>query len=70
MKNEKGSISLFVLIAMIFFSIYTLAIYNSISNSQVVQLKANERIKEIYEKDINNVDAIYSNIISNMDSNL
>lgn len=65
MKNEKGSISLFVLIAMIFFSIYTLAIYNSISNSQVIQLKANERIKEIYEDDIDNVDAIYTNIISN-----
>lgn len=65
MKNQKGSISLFVLIAMIFFSIYVLAIYNSISNSQVVQLKANERIKEIYEKDIENVDEIYTNIITN-----
>lgn len=63
-SNQKGSISLFVLIAMIFFSIYTLAIYISISNSQVIQIKSDEQIKEIYEKDIENVEQIYLELIN------
>jgi len=62
-NSENGSVSLFVLIAMIFFSIYTIAIYISISNSQVIQIKSNEQIREIYEKDIENVEQIYLELV-------
>lgn len=63
LKNEKGSISLFVLIIMIFFVIYSMGIFNSITNYEISQVKASKRIKDIYEKDINNVDDIYLDLI-------
>jgi len=57
--NEKGSISLFVLITMLFFCLYSFIIYNSISETQISQVKTGQRIKEIYEKDLDNIDQIY-----------
>ena len=45
MKSERGAISLFVLIAMLFFTIYTMYIYVSATTSQSTQLRGFERIK-------------------------
>ena len=59
MKSERGAISLFVLIAMLFFTIYTMYIYVSATTSQSTQLRGFERIKSIYEEDINDIDEIY-----------
>lgn len=58
-SNQRGSISLFVLIIMLFFSLYSFVIYNSISEAEVTQIKTGQRIKEIYEEDIENIDQIY-----------
>ena len=56
-KNEKGSITLFVLVSMIFFCLILLGFYlDSISNNNA-QLKEIENIKEQYtsQEDINDI---------------
>lgn len=62
-KNEKGSLALFVTIAMLFFMAFLLALFLSTTNEQKTQLAVTARIKEIYEKDVNNIDEIYNTFI-------
>ena len=56
-KNEKGSITLFVLVSMIFFCLILLGFYLSSINSNNTQLKEIENIKEQYtsQEDINDI---------------
>lgn len=63
MKSQKGSISLFVLLSMLFFSIILVGIYVSNSNKVITQKETSDRIKEIYEKDVDNIDGIYESIL-------
>lgn len=63
MKSERGAISLFVLIAMLFFTIYTMYIYVSITSSETAQLRSFERIKAIYEEDVDSIEQVYQNHI-------
>ena len=63
MKSQKGSISLFVLLSMLFFSIILVGIYVSNSNKVITQKETSDRIKEIYEKDLDNIDGIYESIL-------
>ena len=62
-KNEKGSLALFVTIAMLFFMAFLLALFLSTTNEQKTQLAVTARIKEIYEKDVNNIEEIYNTFI-------
>lgn len=62
-KNEKGSLALFVTIAMLFFMAFLLALFFSTANEQKTQLAVTARIKEIYEKDVNNIDEIYDTFV-------
>lgn len=61
-KNERGSISLYVLIAMIFFLFFAITVYIGISNSRTTQIKAQERIKEIYGQHSEDPEGMYSEI--------
>ena len=56
-KNEKGSITLFVLVSMIFFCLILLGFYLSSININNTQLKEIENIKEQYtsQEDINDI---------------
>lgn len=62
-NNEKGSLTLFVTLAMLFFMIFLVALYVSTTNEQRAQLAITARIKEIYEKDLDNVEEIYNDFI-------
>ncbi len=62
-KNEKGSVAVIVLVTMVFFAIIMTSAYIAVSNARVSQLKETQRIKEIYEEDVNNVDNIYEAVI-------
>ena len=68
MKNrlvkEKGSASLFVLIAILFFIMFLISMYGYVTNSEATQLEQISKIKDIYEKDVNNVDEIYDKLIA------
>lgn len=61
-NSEKGSISVFVIIAFIFCMSILINVYWSSTNNQVTVLQAQQRIKEIYEEDVKNIQEIHDNI--------
>lgn len=61
-KSNRGSITLFVLIALLFFIGVLLSSYLSSINSRKAQDDATQRVKDIYEKDIGRMDEIYDEI--------
>ena len=63
LKNEKGAISLYVLLAMLLITITLVSIYVSLTNEHLTQLDVAEQIKLTYEKDMNNIDDVYNNLI-------
>lgn len=62
-KSEKGSLALFVTIAMLFFMAFLLALFLSTANEQKTQLAVTARIKETYEQDLDNVNEIYNSFV-------
>ena len=62
-KNERGSLTLFVAISMLFFMTFLLTLFISTTNQQKTQLEVTARIKEIYEQDVDNVDDVYNSFI-------
>ncbi len=55
-KNEKGSITLFVLISMLFFVIILVGLFTNISNKVAKQEREINRIQQSYrQEDINKI---------------
>ena len=67
-KSEKGSITLFVLIAVLFFSTVLLNSYTNKMNKSKEQNKDISRIQNIYD----NIDAniVYQDTIQNLEENI
>ena len=63
LKSEKGAISLYVLLAMLLITITLVSIYVSLTNEHLTQLDVAEQIKSTYEKDMNNIDEVYNDLI-------
>lgn len=61
--NEKGSVTLFILIAIIFFLIVSLNLYSSNKNKIIAQSEEIKAIQENYNKDLENIDEIYDNLV-------
>lgn len=61
-KQEKGAATLFVLIAMLFFSMYLIGMYLLTANLESSQIEETQVIKEIYEEGINNIDNVYNEL--------
>lgn len=62
LKSEKASISLYVLVSMLFFLIIILGLYFQVSSKTQIQNNQIEKIRKEYEKDIENMDTIYENL--------
>lgn len=60
--SEKGLISVYVFITMVFAIIVLASIYSVSSSLKESQLKYNGKIKQIYEKDVEDADKIYQNM--------
>lgn len=59
-KSQKGSVALFVLIALLFYMGFLLLLYaNNLNKIQSISEKI-EFIKSIYEKNVNNIDDVYN----------
>lgn len=65
-KSQKGSISLFVLISMIFFIIVILGIYAATSNRLQKQEKEIEQIQKSYEK--TDINTVYEKALTNYEN--
>lgn len=64
-KTEGGSITLFVLISMLFMTMFLMTIYTLSTNNEISQREATRKIKEIYEVGLNNIDEVYSKVKEN-----
>ena len=68
-RKENGSITLFVLIAMLFFLFVVFGMFMRSSNSNMAQTSEIDQIKEEYEESVNNIDQIYNEtLIANLSS--
>ena len=64
LKNEKGSITLFVLLAILFFLIVIFSVFMSSSNKNRIQMSEFDKIKQEYDKEVNRIDEIYDETAS------
>lgn len=64
-REEKGSITLFVLVAMLFFMLFLVGMYMLSARRETGTLSETARIKEIYEKDMNQIDDVYATLDEN-----
>ncbi len=69
LKEEKGSITLFVLVAMLFFVIFLVGMFMLSSNEESSQIAEAERIKKIYEEGTNNIDDVYTTLLKKYHNN-
>lgn len=69
-RKENGSITLFVLIAMLFFLFVVFAMFMRSSNSNMAQTSEIDQIKEEYEESVNNINQIYNETLIENLSNL
>ncbi len=61
---ETGSITLFVLVAILFFLIVSFSIFMTSSNQYLSQTTEIDKIKEEYEQSVNHIDQIYNETLS------
>lgn len=69
-NKEKGAITLFVLLAMLFFLIIIFSVFMASSNKQQSQISEVDKIKKEYEKSVDNIDQIYETTLINNLPNL
>ena len=60
LKEEKGSITLFVLVSMLFFVLFLAGMYMLSNAKEQTGISETAKIKQIYEKDVNNIDNVYA----------
>ena len=69
-KNDSGSVTLFVLIAMIFFLIVCFFIYTNSNNKKVSQMKELEQVKKNYESTAEEIESKYESITGDTATNV
>lgn len=62
-KSELGSVSLYALVAMLILLTILLSLYIYNAQKQAQNLEVTKQIKNIYEKDVNNIDNVYNNLV-------
>lgn len=58
MRNEKGSVTIVILIAMLIFSIYGIVFYGNSASAYIRQTRTIESIQKVYSKDVENAHKI------------
>ena len=62
MKNKKGAISLFALVAMLFFLVFVTVAYNNVTAKSRTQVETTEVLVDVYKSDTN-IDDIYNQLL-------
>ncbi len=65
MKNENGAVSTLVLFTVLMFVVILMGVYLTVTARQKAQIKSDMRIEQVYSKDVNNIDYIYNELITN-----
>ena len=63
-KKENGAITLFVLLAMLFFLIVIFSVFVTSSNKEQSQVSDVDQIKQEYEQSVDNIDQTYNETVS------
>lgn len=63
-NSEKGSIAVFVTVSFIFCMTILMRVYWSSTNYQVTALQAQQRIKEIYQRDVDDIGIIHDKLVA------
>lgn len=61
-KNEKGSITLYVLLACLFFVISLVSVNTYMKNKEISVESEYQKIKQSYEQDVGNEAEIYQEV--------
>lgn len=64
LKEQKGAVTLYVLATIILLTTLVLSLYMYNANQQVTNLETTRQIKDIYEKDVNNIEQVYQNMVN------
>ncbi len=67
LKQEKGSVTLFVLVAMLLFCVILLLAYMNISNRNTEQISNLRKIQSEYSQSQKSIDEIYENTINTLE---
>ena len=69
LRNQRGSISLFVLLSILFFLVIVTGVATSTKNKETKTNAQIARVKAIYEKDVGNEQQIYNKKVQQQQSN-
>lgn len=64
-KNENGAVSALVLFTILMFIVILMGIYLTVTARQKAQIKSDMRIEQVYRKDVNNIDKVYNELMTN-----
>lgn len=65
LKNKKGSVTIFVIVAIAFFLMIVIGVYLKTSNSKQAQLEQIEKITSEYNVTNNEIESEYNKLIEN-----
>ncbi len=63
-KKQKGAVTLLVVITVLFMIVVLTAAFYATTSMRETQLQSDLQIKEDYEKQINQVEDVYANLIA------
>ena len=69
LKQEKGSVTLFVLVSLLFFVLFLSGMYLLSSSREQTGYVETAKVKEIYESDVSRADDVYETLIKVRDTN-
>lgn len=64
-KNENGAVSALVLFTILMFIVILMGVYLTVTARQKAQIKSDMRIEQVYRKDVNNIDKVYNELMTN-----
>ena len=64
-KNENGAVSALVLFTVLMFIVILMGVYLTVTARQKAQIKSDMRIEQVYRKDVNNIDKVYNELMTN-----
>lgn len=62
-KNQKGAITLFVLVSMLFMTMFLITIYTLSTNNEIATRNAARTLKDKYEVGLDRIDEIYDSLL-------
>ena len=63
-KSQKGAITLFVLVSMLFMTMFLMTIFTLSTNNEIASRNATKALKEEYEVGLDKIDEVYNSLLN------